>query len=168
MATISSPFDLDLQFRGFITGSIIKSKSQGNPELCRYFGGIPYALPPIGPFRFTRPRALPACYRYGTRANPGVHTGKCGVCPQARSSKLDDEDCLQLNIWIPKGTAPDGGEFAIVLQNVHANMLQAGQCIFTFVCHNLQLQVSQVLIDCRWRIPPIWRREWDRPSCTLI
>lgn len=108
METVSTPFTLDLQFRGFITGSIIKAKSS-DEELCRYFGGIPYALPPVGPFRFLRPRTLPPCYRYGTRANPGVYTGKCGVCPQSRTSKLDDEDCLQVNIWIPAGSPPEEG-----------------------------------------------------------
>lgn len=109
METTRSPFTLDLQFRGFVTGSTIKFKATGE-ELCHYFGGIPYASPPVGPFRWLQPRALPPCYRYGTQANPGVYTGGCGVCPQQEATKLDDEDCLQLNMWIPSGTAPKGGK----------------------------------------------------------
>jgi carboxylesterase type B len=109
METTAFSFTLDLQFRGFVTGSVITESS--GKELCRYLGGIPYALPPVGPFRFLNPRALPPCYRYGTRANPGVYNGKCGVCPQASTSTLDDEDCLQLNLWIPAGTAPEGGDY---------------------------------------------------------
>lgn len=108
METTKTPFTLDLQFRGHVIGSTIKSKSTGN-ELCSYFGGIPYALPPVGPFRWKQPRALPPCYRYGPQANPGVYNGSCGVCPQMKRSTLDDEDCLQLNIWIPAGEKPEEG-----------------------------------------------------------
>lgn len=112
MADPSKPYLRDLQFRGVIEGlTYIDSQSQ---PLCHYFGGIPYALPPVGPFRFQKPRALPTCYRYGTRANPGRFTGGCGLCPQPSSrGELDvalwDEDCLQSNVWIPRGNPPEGG-----------------------------------------------------------
>jgi carboxylesterase type B len=110
METTTSPCPLDLQFRGFIEGSTIKEKSSDR-VLCHYFGGIPYALPPIGPYRWRMPRPLEPCYRYGTRANPGRYTGVASVCPQpGRESPLFDEDCLQCNIWIPDGTAPKTGE----------------------------------------------------------
>jgi carboxylesterase type B len=104
----SSPFTLDLQFRGFIIGSILRSKTTGK-ELCRYVGGLPYAQPPVGPNRFLRPRELAPCYQFGTRGSPGDYTGQCNVCPQAKPSKLDSEDCLQLNIYIPAGQAPAEG-----------------------------------------------------------
>jgi len=106
----TEPYPLDLDYRGFIEGLSVKDKSSGS-LLCRYFGGIPYALPPVGPFRWRRPRALPPCYRYGTRANPGRFTGGTGLCPQPGREKnvLVDEDCLQLNAWIPVGDAPEGG-----------------------------------------------------------
>ncbi|KAH9864250.1 hypothetical protein J1614_010184, partial [Plenodomus biglobosus] len=117
MAKPSKPFIRDLQFRGIVEG-LTYVNSQSAP-LCHFFGGVPYALPPVGPFRFQKPRSLPPCYRYGTKANPGRFTGGCGLCPQpgARKSdgKLDaatwDEDCLQSNIWIPRGDPPaeDGG-----------------------------------------------------------
>lgn len=102
----------DLEFRGFIEGlTYLDSKSN---QLCHFFGGIPYALPPIGPFRWQKPRQIPACYRYGTRANPGRYTGNCTLCPQPTPSDgIDhafwDEDCLQCNIWIPIGDPPEGG-----------------------------------------------------------
>ena len=107
--TEASPCSLDLQFRGFITGSVLKSKASGK-ELCKYFGGIPYAQPPVGPYRFLKPRELPPCYQYGTRAGPGDFTGECNRCPQAKTSELDSEDCLQLNAYIPNGEPPTGGE----------------------------------------------------------
>ena len=110
----SIPHFQDLDHRGFVEGlTYIDKKSQ---PLCHYFGGIPYALPPIGTFRWQKPRPLPACYRYGTRANPGKFTGGCGVCPQPDwgENKVDrslfDENCLQVNVWIPVGEPPSGGE----------------------------------------------------------
>jgi len=112
MSKPSEPYLRDLKFKGFIEGlTYLDKKAQ---PLCHYFGGIPYALPPIGPFRWQKPRPLPACYRYGTRANPGRFNGCCGVCPQPKfkgpiDSSLFDEDCLQVNIWIPYGEPPKGG-----------------------------------------------------------
>lgn len=86
------------------------SKNPASTPLLHYYGGIPYALPPLGPYRFKRPRPLPACYRYGTFSNPGSFTGKCGVCPQpgymgSPNEKLWDEDCLQCNVWVPAESA---------------------------------------------------------------
>jgi len=115
MADSSQPYLRDLQFRGVIEG-LTHIDSQSEP-LCHFFGGVPYALPPLGPFRFQKPRSLPPCYRYGTKSNPGRFTGGCGLCPQPSDRKSDgkhevaawDEDCLQSNIWIPCGDPPAGG-----------------------------------------------------------
>lgn len=109
----SRPYTLDLQFRGVISG--LTYLSPDSQPLCHFFGGIPYALPPVGAFRFQKPRALPPCYRYGTKVNPGVFAGVCGLCPQpgVLGEEMDvegwDEDCLQINVWIPVGEAPAGG-----------------------------------------------------------
>jgi hypothetical protein len=115
MSKPSQPYHRDLQFRGVAEG-LTYTGSEGEP-LCHFFGGVPYALPPLGPFRFQKPRSLPPCYRYGTKRNPGRYTGGCSLCPQPGSSteNLDelswDEDCLQSNIWIPAGIAPAEGIF---------------------------------------------------------
>jgi hypothetical protein len=117
------PYVLDLAALGVIEGLSYVSDTPITPTekhpypknlqprvLCHYFGGIPFALPPVGPYRFKRPRALPACYRYGTHANPGRFNGGCGICPQPSSDeKLWEEDCLQMNVWIPSGESPKGG-----------------------------------------------------------
>lgn len=81
---------------------------------CHLFAGLPYALPPIGPYRFRRPRPLPPCHRYGTQSNPGVFTGGAGVCPQPAfreemRPESWEEDCLQANVWVPVGDVPAGG-----------------------------------------------------------
>ena len=126
MQKISEPYLRDLEPRGFVEGLTFKDKSSGRP-LCHYFGGIPYALPPVGPFRWQKPRPLPSSFRYGTRVNPGRYTGGTGVCPQPGFGKdidtrLWDEDCLQCNIWMPVGTPPDEG-----LRPIHYSKSSSGR-----------------------------------------
>ncbi|KAI9694860.1 MAG: hypothetical protein M1822_000476 [Bathelium mastoideum] len=126
LSTITESYHKDLQYRGFIEGATIKDKSSGS-SLCYYFGGLPYALPPIGPFRWKRPRPLPPCYRYGTRANPGRFNGGAGVCPQPakpENAGSQEEDCLQCNIWVPIGDPPKDGW--PVLFYIHGGFLQWG------------------------------------------
>lgn len=113
MSKPTQPYYLDLQFRGHVEG--VTYLDPDSKPLCHFFGGVPYALPPVGPFRFHKPRSLPPCYRYGTRVNPARFTGGCGLCPQQiRSEDVDDdawdEDCLQSNIWVPVGHPPAEGE----------------------------------------------------------
>ncbi|KAF2853152.1 alpha/beta-hydrolase [Plenodomus tracheiphilus IPT5] len=130
MAGSSKPFLRDLQFRGVVEG-LTHIDSHSEP-LCHFFGGVPYALPPVGPFRFQKPRPLPPCYRYGTKANPGRFTGGCGLCPQPGDRQSDgklnvatwDEDCLQNNIWVPRGDPPAEGW--PVLFWIHGGFLQWG------------------------------------------
>ncbi|KAF2276728.1 paraben-hydrolyzing esterase precursor [Westerdykella ornata] len=123
----SKPYVRDLEFRGFIEGlTYVDDKSQ---PLCHYFGGIPYAIPPVGPFRWCKPRSLPPCYRYGTRVNPGRYTENCSLCPQpgfneGLNDSLWDEDCLQCNIWVPAGEPPKGGWPVLVW--IHGGFLQFG------------------------------------------
>ncbi|KAI9715523.1 MAG: hypothetical protein M1828_000830 [Chrysothrix sp. TS-e1954] len=125
----TSTCDLDLTFRGFVRGLTYLDQQDSHP-LCRYFGGIPYALPPVGPYRWRKPRPLPACYRYGTRSNPGNFTGGAALCPQVgidgkpAGQGYWDEDCLQLNMWIPVGQAPDEGWPVLVY--LHGGWLQFG------------------------------------------
>ncbi|KAF2130481.1 paraben-hydrolyzing esterase precursor [Dothidotthia symphoricarpi CBS 119687] len=124
----SKPYTRDLQFRGIASG--LTYLGPDSRPLCHLFNGIPYALPPLGPFRFQKPRPLPPCYRYGTRVNPATFTGGCGLCPQpgAFGEVLDasiwDEDCLQSNVWVPVGEPPAGGW--PVLFWIHGGFLQFG------------------------------------------
>ena len=112
-----TPFRLVAESIGHIEGLTVayRTNSARSQPLLHYFGGLPYALPPIGPYRFRKPRPLPEFYRYGTKANPGRFTRGTAYCPQPRrfinlDTSLWDEDCLQLNIYIPasKKAPPKG------------------------------------------------------------
>ncbi|KAF2749857.1 paraben-hydrolyzing esterase precursor [Sporormia fimetaria CBS 119925] len=123
----SKPYVRDLEFRGYVEGlTYLDDNSQ---PLCHFFGGIPYALPPVGANRWRRPRSLAPCFRYGTSVSPGKYTGNCGLCPQPGfgedlNEKSWDEDCLQTNIWIPAGDPPEGGWPVLVW--IHGGFLQFG------------------------------------------
>lgn len=105
------PCQVDAGLLGYLEGVTLRS-SPGHSY--HYFGGIPYALPPVGPYRFRQCRPLPSYYRYGSKANPGRYNRCTSVCPQPGfrgdpDESLWDEDCLQLNIYIPSGEPPAGG-----------------------------------------------------------
>lgn len=135
---IKVPYTLDLDLLGVIEGtshiatlpSIPTTArpypSNSNPQTqCHHFAGIPYALPPLGPYRFRKPRPIPPCYRYGTHANPGRFNGQCGVCPQPTVRPEQwEEDCLQLSVWVPAGERPRGGWPVLVY--FHGGFLQWG------------------------------------------
>jgi carboxylesterase type B len=111
---------------GHIEGLTVTSNGKA---AIRYFGGLPYALPPIGPFRFRAPRKLPSYYRYGTPVNPGRFVGGTGICPQPKNRAppdpaLFDENCLQLNISIPARESSKKGW--PVLFYIHGGYLQWG------------------------------------------
>lgn len=127
----TAPFVLNLgDQRGFIRGLTHLSHDPDSRPLAHCFTGIPYALPPVGPFRWTPPRSLPPCYRYGTRSQPGgFDGGGCGFCPQPGyrgqpTPALWDEDCLQVNVWLPVGEPPSSGW--PVLFYIHGGWLQFG------------------------------------------
>ncbi|KAF2769073.1 alpha/beta-hydrolase [Teratosphaeria nubilosa] len=126
------PYRFDAGRLGQIEGVTLsyRSNSSRNQPLIRYFGGLPYALPPVGPYRFRKPRALPDYYRYGTIANPGRFTRSAAYCPQPAwmgnegNPALWDEDCLQLNVYIPTGEKPKAGW--PVFFYIHGGFLQWG------------------------------------------
>jgi carboxylesterase type B len=111
---------------GYLEGLTISSQS--SPAL-HYFGGLPYALSPTGSHRFRPTRKLPTNYIYGTEASPGRFIGGSKACPQPPSRvppapESIDEDCLQLNLWIPAGQAPEKGW--PILFYLHGGFLQVG------------------------------------------
>ncbi len=91
-----------------------KVQSVTSSARCEVFRGIPYAAPPVGALRWRAPRpvvpwdTVRVCDHWG----PAAHQ----MSGQFRNRKLSmefrdtvpvriGEDCLYLNVWIPKGDA---------------------------------------------------------------
>ena len=113
METSRRPYLQSLAHRGFIQGVTISTPT-GTSDLCRYFGGVRYALPPLQ--RWRRARPLPSTYSYGSRDQFGQCDGGARLCPQPGFMSLSPpnedawtEDCFQCNVWVPTGEAPKGG-----------------------------------------------------------
>ncbi|GLA30700.1 hypothetical protein AnigIFM63326_009134 [Aspergillus niger] len=112
------PHEIDLGNLGRIRGLQFDNKA-------RRYARIPYALPPIGPYRWRKPRPLPLDYSYsGPDGIPLDATLFGPVCPQASFSSsaekapspdLYSEDCLLLNIWTPVTMPPPGKRWPVVL-----------------------------------------------------
>ena len=77
---------------------------------CYRMGGIPYAPPLDASQRWQRARPLSPDYSYGSEAAPTDFTGLSNECPQIDPSRERvNEDCLQLNIWVPPKPPPKDG-----------------------------------------------------------
>ncbi|KXS94656.1 hypothetical protein AC578_5558 [Pseudocercospora eumusae] len=127
-STFREPYRLRCAL-GVLQGLTLHSQAEPGTALIHYFGGIPYALPPLGPYRFRQARRLPPCYRYGTEVNPGRFDAGTAVCPQPsflreKDKSSWDENCLQLNIYIPAKPRPRKG--FPVLFYIHGGFLQWG------------------------------------------
>ena len=74
------------------------------------YKGIPYAVPPIGQFRWRPPQ--PAVPWDGIReaVEYAPNCAQAGWQPSPNSGGIAEgssEDCLYLNLWLPSGTKPD-------------------------------------------------------------
>ena len=87
--------DVVVTTRGAIHGALTASGASVA------FRGVPYAAPPIGALRFREP-APHACWS-GVREA----TAYGSSCPQAGG--VGDEDCLTLNVWVPRDALPTTG-----------------------------------------------------------
>ena len=124
----TSPRTFSLGQLGVITALDLTPHGYDQP-VSTYIGGLEYALAPTGEYRFRPPRHLPRDFSYGSATKPGSYVGQTNYCPQPSSALYPDrdggdEDCLQVNVWIPHGPQPDGGW--PVLFWIHGGWLQCG------------------------------------------
>ncbi|KAI5359596.1 putative carboxylesterase, type B, carboxylesterase type B, active, alpha/Beta hydrolase [Septoria linicola] len=127
--TRRQPYELNAGALGWLEGTTLFGEASSEP-LLHYFGGLPYALPPVGQYRFQKARPLPEHYRYGSRSNPGRYTGQSAVCPQPAwraspdAASWDEEGLLSLNVYIPAGKPPTKGWPVFFF--IHGGFLQWG------------------------------------------
>ena len=69
--------------------------------------GIPYAAPPVGPYRWREPQ--PAAPWNGVRDALAFGPKCMQTAPDTSTSTGGSEDCLTLNVWRPAVPAPPGG-----------------------------------------------------------
>ncbi|OCF41263.1 hypothetical protein I317_04921 [Kwoniella heveanensis CBS 569] len=128
------PTVAELGALGKVEGIIIDQK-------VKRFVNVPYALPPVGEYRWKRPRPLPEGHAYSQSEKP-YDAKKFGLpCPQPNYTSLPvaetagaddgkpkpypyDEDCLKMNIWLPSGPPPAEGFSTYVW--MHGGWFQIG------------------------------------------
>lgn len=110
---------------------------QDDHGVCRFLG-IPYALPPLGPRRWTKPGALPAdhvyqdgdhqprdCTMFGPVCAQEIYYVDGKAINELPAAVRHSEDCLNLNIWTPADpTSADGAWPVLVF--IHGGWLQIG------------------------------------------
>ena len=92
---------------GQLKGALLQTKYGRNIFAYR---GIPFAKPPIGDLRFKRPQPLP------DNSWPDIFDASGSVSKCVQPSEIPslipikgEEDCLQLNVYVPDSTPPKDG-----------------------------------------------------------
>ncbi|MDB5670450.1 MAG: carboxylesterase/lipase family protein [Alphaproteobacteria bacterium] len=69
----------------------------------RYFRGVPFAKPPVGPLRFRQPQPM----QPWTGIRPALANPPASLQPNVQlEAPSQGEDCLYLNIWAPAAPGP--------------------------------------------------------------
>ncbi|HXT87894.1 MAG TPA: carboxylesterase family protein, partial [Trebonia sp.] len=98
--------------KGLIEGTSAEGTSQ--------FLGIPYAAPPTGALRWAAPQ--PAASWPGVRQTTS-YGGRCAQLASGNGARVDNEDCLYLNVYTPPGYR---GQGLAVLVMIHGGGLTTG------------------------------------------
>ena len=77
-----------------------------NAEGTNQFLGIPYAAPPTGALRWAAPQ--PAARWPGVRQATS-YGGRCAQLASGNGPRVDNEDCLYLNVYTPPGVGSHAG-----------------------------------------------------------
>ena len=64
------------------------------------FLGIPYAAPPVGALRWAAPQPAP---RWQGVRQATSYGGRCAQLASGNGPRVDNEDCLYLNVYTPPG-----------------------------------------------------------------
>ncbi|PPQ88331.1 hypothetical protein CVT25_012442 [Psilocybe cyanescens] len=129
-----------------------------------FFGGIPFAKPPLGKLRFQPPVLVKSPH------SETLHADSFGPgCLQATSSPdTVSEDCLTLNIFRPRGTSDDdklpvmvwiyGGIFIVLISNFES-VIEAGSASLYngtgIVAHSIERGTPVVFASFNYRLGPL-------------
>lgn len=128
----TAPPSLFIGKHGVIRGTTMRDSVTGKPKAHRY-AGVPYALPPLGGRRFTKPQPLPNDFEYSSLGfgsfapschQPTNYSGKPAEGESLPPLPQQTEDCLYLNIWTPVAGPPAQGW--PILFSIHGGWLQIG------------------------------------------
>lgn len=133
---------------GTIFGTTASVKFQQNTyEVDRYLG-IPYAKPPVGELRFKKP--VP----YGVFNEPFSATKFGPVCPQFEMLHMgigeQSEDCLSLNIYVPKQKSDKDSGHAVMLF-IHGGGFTMGTGA-TYQCEVLSSVGNVIVVTINYRL----------------
>jgi len=87
--------------------------------------GVPYAAPPVGALRWAAPQPAP---RWQGVRQATSYGGRCAQLASGNGPRVDNEDCLYLNVYTPPGAAqPDwrGGGLPVLVM-IHGGGLTTG------------------------------------------
>ncbi|KIY01086.1 uncharacterized protein Z520_02638 [Fonsecaea multimorphosa CBS 102226] len=117
------------------------------------FLGIPYAMPPLGPLRFTNPQPFPV----KALGNPFLATEYSPGCLQDPLYALYNglsEDCLTLNVIRPQGL-PSTASLPVLFW-IHGGGNENGQSIFyngtALVQYSVQIGQPIIYVACNYRL----------------
>jgi len=115
----------------------IRGISWPNETSVRFFGGIPYAEPPVGSNRFRPPVTKkpvnqtidaswfgPSCIQYSNGAATVYSEYLTGFL--LSPGQQQSEDCLTLNIWAPRGTKREDKQLKPVIIWIHGGGFTSG------------------------------------------
>jgi carboxylesterase type B len=99
--------------RGLVEGKVAEGTDQ--------FLGIPYAAPPTGALRWEAPQPMP---RWRGIRQATSYGGRCAQLASGNGPRVDNEDCLYLNVYTPPDA--NGAGRLPVLFMIHGGGLTTG------------------------------------------
>src|SRR5690242_6162506 len=98
---------------------LVKGKSA---EGTRQWLGIPYAAPPAGALRWAAPQPAP---RWPGIRQATSYGGRCAQLPSGNGPRVDNENCLYLNVFTPSRSDRHGGGLPVLVM-IHGGGLTTG------------------------------------------